>query len=524
MRAGSREKCFYDILFDIYSKYLTKKDSDELSAEADEFGKKTARFCEQLLEWRDMSRYMSAEQMVRTVCEQAGLYAFFGAVDGKEAQANLQLFFDRAQQYESAGFRGLFAFLRHMESLEANSEDLQGASVADSADCVRIMTIHKSKGLEMPVVFLAGSGKRFVKKSAEGKLLIHKELGIALDYVSYEDGVEITSPVHETVAGAIRSELLSEEMRKLYVALTRAKEKLIVTACIGNKKGELDKRAAKWEDTGLCGLAEEAADAGGFIDWIAPAAMESAAWKYEYIPCAETEYRQEEIAQKEYDRGFAAPENTGILDYKYPYAAERLKSKAAVSEFKGVVHSDAALAAKPAFLEPEGAVTGTEFGTAVHMIMELLPKEHGRNVEQINRQINSLVQKGKIRPELLRTLTADKIVKFYSSDIGMRIAAAENVFRESEFEIGADAAQLYNDPSLEGEEALLQGVIDCWFYEDGEIVLVDYKTDKVQDLEEIHQKYDIQLALYAGALEKITKKRVKEKFIYLFSRDIVIQC
>ena len=524
MRTGNRNRSFYDILFDIYSKYLAKKDGGGLSAAAEEFGKKTARFCEQLLEWRDMSRYMSAEQLVRAVCEQAGLYAFFGAVDGKEAQANLRLFFDRAQQYESAGFRGLFSFLRHMESLEANSEDLPGASVADSGDCVRIMTIHKSKGLEMPVVFLAGCGKRFNKKSAEGKLLIHKELGIALDFVSYEDGVEIASPVRETVAGAIKSELLSEEMRKLYVALTRAKEKLIVTACIGNKREELTKRAAKWEDTGIAGLAKEAANAAGFIDWLAPAAMESELWKYEYIPCGGKEAIKEEPAPQRVYTVFSAPENSAILDYKYPYAAERLKSKAAVSDFKGIEHEGVTLAAKPEFLAGDGEVTGAEFGTAVHKIMETLPKEYGTNREQINKHIISLTEKGNIRPELLRTLTADKIVKFYSSEIGRRITAAEKVYRESEFEIGVDAAALYGDSSLEGEETLLQGVIDCWFYEDGEIVLVDYKTDKVQDLEEIHQKYDIQVALYAEALEKITKKRVKEKFIYLFSRDIVIQC
>ena len=120
--------------------------------------------------------------------------------------------------------------------------------------------------------------------------------------------------------------------------------------------------------------------------------------------------------------------------------------------------------------------------------------------------------------------TADKILKFYSSELGKRYMAAEKVNQESEFEIGIDASRLTGDMSLKGEEVLLQGVIDCWFEEEDGIVLIDYKTDRVKEIDEIHQKYDIQLDLYAEALEKIAKKRVKEKFIYLFSMDCVVQC
>lgn len=522
IRISERKKSFCGAMFSIYSKYLTAKEKGILTESGAAFGERVARFCEELTEWRDMARYMSADQMVRALYERTGLYAFFGAVDNGEAQANLRLFFDRARQYEGAGFRGLFAFLRYMEKLESNSQDLSGADFANGGDYVQIMTIHKSKGLEMPVVFLAGCGKKFSSESIKGTLLPHKELGFSVDYVSFDENVEITSPVRGVISDEISAELKSEEMRKLYVALTRAKEKLIVTACIDNKNARLDERRAKWAATGLGGLRGTAGDANGFIDWIAPAAIESVNWKYEYVPCAGQKTIGTGETAEEVREIFIPKNAKEILTYDYPYAAERLKSKAAVSDFKGINHTDT-LVTKPAFMS-DGDGSGTEFGTAIHRIMETLPREQGKNTEYIKRHINALVECGDIRPELLRTINAAKVAGFYSSAIGERIIAAKEVYRESEFEIGADAGELYSAPELSGEIALLQGVIDCWFEEDGEVVLVDYKTDRVKEIDEIHQKYDIQLALYAQALEKITKKRVKEKFIYLFSRDIVIQC
>lgn len=523
IRIHENKKSFCDALFSVYSKYLTLKDEGRLTPASEMFGAKVAAFAEKLISWRDKARYMSAEGMVHMLCEQAGLYAFFGAADGEEAQANLQLFFDRAKQYESSGFRGLFGFLRHMEKLEAGSEDLPGAEFSDGGDFVRIMTIHKSKGLEIPVVFLAGCGKSFNTEDIKGALLLHKELGFSINYNSYDENISIVSPVHEVFKKAIREELLSEEMRKLYVALTRAKEKLIATACIKNDK-TLAGKLEMWSTLKGTELREKAAEAKSFNDWLAPVAMQSDNWKYEYVSDCEFEEQvtfSEEFSLEEYKLPDIERAKQ-ILSYEYPYAAQRLKSKAAVSDFKGIAHD--VLPAKPDFMTENSAGFGAEFGTAVHLIMETLPREHGRNREYVERHINALAESGQIRAEILTAVNADKILNLYNSELGGRMIAAKEVHSESEFEIGVSASRLYDDDSLEGEQVLLQGVIDCWFEEDDGIVLVDYKTDSVREIEEIHQKYDIQVALYAEALEKITKKRVKDKFIYLFSRDSVIQC
>ena len=520
VRINGRKMSFYESLCDICSKYIALKAKGKLSAGGEIFGEKAAAFVGKINEWRDKARYMSAERLVNMLFEDAGFYAFFGAAGGEEAILNLELFFDRAKQYETSGYRGMFSFLQHMERLEKSGDDLEGASFAEGGDYVRIMTIHKSKGLEIPVVFLAGGGKRFNRIDAQGKLLMHQRLGFSLDYTDYNEGVLISSPIGGIFANTIRDELLSEEMRKLYVALTRAKEKLIVTACI-KKDSKTEERLERWEALGAFGMQNEAKKANTFTDWLAPVAITSENWEFHFIRdmergCAvEREEVVQEITLPNIDRV------REMLTYTYPYAAKALKSKAAVSEFKGISHVD--MAEKPKFLSDKHT-SGTDFGTAVHKIMETLPRDRGTDREFIEEHIASLAASGDIPSELSGTFGADKIMKFFASELGKRFSAAKKVYSESEFEIGLDAGELYGDGELCGETVLLQGVIDCWFEEDDGIVLVDYKTDRVRNLDEIHQKYDIQLELYARALEKIAKKRVKEKFIYLFSLDSVVQC
>ncbi len=522
IRAHEPKKSFFDALCSVYSKYLTLKSKGNVDAGGEIFGEKVAGFVERLNLWRDKSRYMSAERMVNMLYRETGIYSFFGATDGGEATANLRLFFDRARQYEKAGYRGLFAFLRHMQKLQEGDEDLEGAGYLSGGDFVRIMTIHKSKGLEVPVVFLAGAGKKFNRKDAQGSLVMHSRLGFSMDYTDYNENVSIVSPVNDMFARTIKDELLSEEMRKLYVALTRAKEKVIVTSCIANDAKTREK-LENWQTIGSVGMRNEASGATTFTDWLAPVSMNSKNWKFEFVEsleCAKKEPLDKEITTTKEE----LPDKEkaiSILTYKYPYASVGLKSKAAVSDFKGTGKS--VMSEKPKFLSKKKA-GGAEFGTAVHKIMETLPRERGTDKQFIERHIEALVEAGHISEELLRTLNAEKIMKFYTTDLGKRFVESKSVHSESEFEIGVDAKRLTGNSSQKGEQILLQGVIDCWFEEDDGIVLIDYKTDRVQHIDEIHEKYDIQLELYAEALEKITKKTVKEKFIYLFSLDCVVQC
>ena len=509
IRSFERGKSFCGAVFSVYSKYLAKK--DELSGAAKRLGEKCAALCRALTRWRDMARYLSAEQMVRALYEQTGILAFFGAAGDEEAVANLQLFCSRAVQAEKNGFCGVFKFLQYMTRLEKNDDDLSGAQTAHD-DCVRLMTIHKSKGLEMPVVFVAGCGKKLNLK--DDKPYMHNELGIAMDYINFEAGVKITSPAAQLVYSRIKSELKSEEVRKLYVAATRAKEKLIITASMNPDSADF----AKFSGENSGGAPE---DARRYIDWVAPVARASDNWIYTVADAAPEQAALSETAA---DGDFYYIENPDrIIGFKYPYAEKNVKSKASVSEFKKIERRADFAAELPSFMAGKSG-GGARYGTAVHRILELLPTERGTDTAYIERLIGSLFEAGELDGTLKKSITPGKIAAFYSSDIGKRIARAEEVHRESEFEISADAGELYGEEELCGEQVLLQGVIDCWFEEEDGIVLVDYKTDNVNDIDEIHQKYDIQLALYARALEKITKKSVKDKIIYLFSRDIVIQC
>lgn len=510
IRACERSKSFCAAVFSVYSKYLAKK--EEISPAARRLGEKCAELCRRLTRWRDMARYMSAEQMVRMLYEQTGIYALFEVAGDEEATANLRLFCSRAAQAEKNGFCGMFKFLRYMTRLEQNDDDLPGAQTPHE-DSVRLMTIHKSKGLEMPVVFVSGCAKKLnLKNDAQ---YMHKEMGISMDYINYRTGVRIASPAAAVFEDKIRSELKSEELRKLYVAMTRAKEKLIITAALDPD----GKDYAYLAGEECCINAEDAAH---FIDWVAPVAKASDNWIFTLHRRDESQSGTGAVTICAANEIFA--ENAEeIIGFKYPYAGKKLKSKASVSEFKNIGGKSDFAAEMPEFMSNDAA-SGTRYGTAVHRILELLPAKSGEDVTVIAELIETLYRDGEIDARIKKILTPEKIAAFYASDIGRRIAAAEEIRRESEFEIITDAADLYEDESLRGEGVLLQGVIDCWFEEEDGLVLVDYKTDNVRDIDEIHQKYDTQLALYGKALEKITKKRVKDKIIYLFSRDIVVQC
>lgn len=520
IRAHERKKSFFDALCSVYSKYLLLKEQGRVTEGAELLGEKAGDLVERINLWRDKSRFMSAERMVNMLYEETGIYCFFGATDSGEAKANLQLFFDRAKQYESAGYRGLFAFLRHMEKLQEAGEDLEGAGFVAGGDFVRIMTIHKSKGLEAPVVFLSGTSKRFNMTDKAGSLLLHNRLGFSLDYINYSENVLIQSVVKDMFINTISEELLSEEMRKLYVALTRAKEKLIVTSCI-EMNAKTEEKIEEWKELGSVSMITEAENAKTFTDWLAPVSLNSENWKFEYVKemeavealTCEVKITDEVLPDKE--------KAISILSYEYPYTSSGLKSKSAVSDFKSVSHTS--MPPAPEFMGKKNNM-GAQFGTAVHKVMETMPREMAGDKDYIEKHIAVLFESGEISAELKGTINADKFMKFYTSGLGKRFLSAEKIHSESEFEVAFNAAELYNNADFDGEEVLLQGIIDCWFEEEDGIVIIDYKTDNVKEISEIHEKYDIQLELYAKALEKIAKKSVKEKFIYLFSRDCVVQC
>ena len=260
-------------------------DSEEIA-----ISEKASAFITKINRWREYSRYMSSDKLLWQLYEESDFYAYSGAIpDGEEAQANLRLLFERAKQYESGGFEGLFNFVRYMEHVEQKDTDLSSAKLAGEAhNVVRIMTIHKSKGLEFPVVFITGGGKRFNKASGDGRVLLHKDLGVAPEYVDFDAGLRAETMQRAVFKNVASAEQVSEEIRKLYVATTRAKEKLYFVATVSGKtdksgRSGLEKAVDNWKsmisDNTAIFTANEVLSASGFVDWVAPVSIASENWK-----------------------------------------------------------------------------------------------------------------------------------------------------------------------------------------------------------------------------------------------------
>lgn len=515
-------------------KELIRLNSEGLLTEQEEVitAEKASRFRDNLIRWRRYSRYMSADRLVWTLYEETDFYAFVGALHGgEEAQANLRLLFERAKQYESGGFQGLFNFIKYLEHIKKKNTDLSTAKlVGEGHNVVRIMTIHKSKGLEFPVVFICGGGKQFNKKNDESRIMLHKDYGIAMDYIDFENSYSVPTPSKFVFKAVHSSELMSEEIRKLYVAATRAKEKLYFVATVsgntsssGRPKLELEKE--KWEsfikDSKPDFTPSDVLSASGFADWVVPVAMTSPNWKVRFVRHFEVS-EQAAMCEQTIDE---APEQEinieHILDFKYPYSEiSSLPTKVSVSELKA--SRETILRPMPQFMQ-EKKTDGAYYGTAMHKVMENLIPKAEMDSGYVKALIDELVSTGKMTDTEATLINPEKIYKFYQSELGKRIISADKVYREQPFEVQVPVRYIYPEiENAEDEIIILQGVIDCYFEENGELVLVDYKTDYYKDVSEIHEKYDKQLELYSYALSTITKNNVKEKFFYLFFDDNVV--
>ena len=496
--------------------------------------KKAGDFIARLEKWRGYVKYMASDKLLWTLYEETGLYGFVGALyGGEEAQANLRLLFERAKKYEKTGYKGLFNFVRYISLLKKKSEDLSTAPmVTQNHDVVRVMTIHKSKGLEFPVVFLAGAGKRFNLRDTSGDILMHRNMGFGLDYIDFEKSIKISNVTKTIIADMIRNESISEEIRKLYVALTRAKEKLIVTATVAGKKkngrGGASELEEKWKETNSFTSGGVLA-CSSFIEWIAPAAVNSPGnWIYRNVLYSEG--AQGEMTEQE--SGIEKKAESGVdverfMKYKYPYEnSSDIPSKVSVSQLKKGLQNRAEdtvqMIPEPEFLKPEKKVKGAARGTVIHYVMQKLPLARNIDEEYVKRFVEKLEETGRLLKEEAEALDCTAIAGFYNSPLGKRILKSGEVYREVPFETEI-SADMIDESYPADEKVILQGIIDCYFEEDGEYVLVDYKSDYYSNIEEICEKYTMQLNLYADAIEKITKKRVKNKYLYLFFGDNVVE-
>ena len=511
-------------------------------------------------------------ELIQKILQLSGYGNYAAALPaGERRAANLAMLVEKAVDYEKTSYRGLFHFLRYIDKLQKYEVDFGEAdTTGENANVVRVMTIHKSKGLEFPVVFVSGLGRKMNQMDASDRLVVHPDLGLGICEISGQPRVKKNSVFRSEIADRIRRENLGEELRILYVALTRAKEKLVLTGMIKDAQ----KTFSGYTGNVLPGKPvsyRQRVRAGSYLDWILPAMLsypqkytldvvppEKIVWE-EVEQAADSRENYEELLQhidhakpellQQYDQWFS---------YRYPYQSETgKKSKYSVSELK---HASLVLqydrsegeAVVPDFLQEDRKVYVPDFareedreypaaenvnqgamrGTAVHRVMECLDfaaiadidtSDAGAVCAFVKQELDRMLANGQLPGEWYALVIPEMIEAFVESPIAPRMAAAAvrgDLYRERPF-------VMQHQMEASGETVLVQGIIDVFWMENDKIILLDYKTDRVKQAQELLMRYQTQLQLYADALSRVfstdTKKMVaEEKLIYSFHLKEVV--
>lgn len=478
--------------------------------------------------------------------------------NGELRQANLKMLFQKAKQYESSNFKGLYNFINFIDRLKLSSGDLGSAKlIGENDNVIRIMSIHKSKGLEFPVVFLSSTGKQFNLMDLNDSVLLHQEMGIGVKYIDYDKQIQYDTLSKASLRSKMLIETLSEEMRILYVALTRAKEKLIITGIKNDYQKDFLKMSEQVEryikkdgkiNTILIKKYKK------YLDWILLV--------YEYEKeknkncmllnlykkkdilnrCKKIQKEKvnviEELNKKEITKEeFKTLEK--ILNYTYPNKlATTIPTKTSVTKLKQVEQEkldigieeligkqrnledkieDVIEFPKPQFLklEEKNKLTGAQKGTLIHLCMQNLDEKVDYNLMKVKELINSLVEKQIITKIEADNINPFKILEFTKSEIWRELKTAKLIEREKPFYLNIPANTIYNE-EIE-ETILVQGVIDLYYVnKNNELILVDYKTDYIEKNKkyELVNKYKKQLELYQEAIEQSFNKKVSKKYIY----------
>lgn len=540
-----------------FLKYKEKIFINESGAE--KLAKKLSKFCDMLLQYRNMSKYSSVYEILQCIYKETKYYDIMSAMPaGEKRAANLDILLQQSIEFTENGHQGIFGFIHYIEKLNKSNIDFGEASVnSENTDSVRIMSIHKSKGLQFPVVFVAGMGKQFNLQDARKSTIIDADYGIGADYTDLDLRIKQPTLIKKFMANQIKKNTLAEEIRILYVALTRAEEKLVLT---GTAAG-IEKKTEKWRQRPDNPDMTSLLSAQTYFDWIMPTLItdnqESDNFFNVEMICQrdiimeEKQELEKDIenynmlknwdTEKVYDEGMSETIKE-YLDYIYPYSGEqKLPVKVSVTELKRMVEmkadilsdegdsfmdkSDYYVLPRAGFMKGKGKIRGAAKGTLYHLIMEHIPYDKLSDDFDFNKFVIELCENGYMTEEEAEVIDINKFKTFYKSSICRRMYQAEmngNLKREQPFMLGLPAAELYKETDANCEEVvLMQGIMDAFFEEDGEIVLVDYKTDFVKrDKEDdLVKKYKVQLDYYARALKNITGKNVKEKIIYSFALD-----
>lgn len=552
--------------------------------------KKLEKLEELLQYFRKKAQYLPIHELLYGIYEETGYYRYVSAMPaGQVRAANLDMLAEKAAAYESTSYRGVFHFIRYIEKLKSYDTDFGEASLTgEEENAVRMMSIHKSKGLEFPIVFLVGMAKKFNRMDLYRKVLIDPELGVAADYFDVQNRIRYTTLKKQVLKRRLEIENLGEELRVLYVAMTRAKEKLIMTAACSGLEKRLEKWAGKNRENMLF---TTVASAEQDLDWILmslPDDITKIITQKEPVPFgwidvrtvlleelvegevmqqAQRKLLKEELLQfdtkKEYS-SLMREQLEEVMKFQYPYEADiTLHTKMAVSELKKMTYQmdteEAAwLPTLPEFMKGTQAFLGEEEvdaellkeaekeeekkkrmaaaaarGTMYHHVLELLPLEQITQEQQedkvmlwIRQEVQKLCEAEKVTQEESKMVEHRALARFLLSELGKRMiraAKAGNLYREKQFVIGIPAKEIPNLADSD-ELVVVQGIIDAWFVEDGQIILLDYKTDRIRRGQEdvLRERYHIQLEYYKKALQQMTGMQVKETWIYSIALEQAI--
>lgn len=502
---------------------------------------RAAKFLEQMEDFRTLAAAMPSDRLIRTVFEKTGLFELVQAMPNGELRlANLRLLLEYAKRYESSGYNGLTGFLRFLDRMRRSSGDLSAAtSLTESANVVRIMSIHHSKGLEFPVCIVAGCAHRFNKESPS--VLLHPELGLGAR-LKDQTGVRYNTMPRAAVALELARDDMSEELRVLYVAMTRAKEKLILIATLNDAEKTLARLSLRLTPENrvqpyvvrsvssiadwllLCALRHPDGHAlrelAGASEEIVVPAKEK--WDIRLIR-PENEQKEEaalETIPKAEPNRALEEQIAADIDYVYPYAAlNGVCAKAAVSELTGQKFAFRyAARSRPAFLSEKG-LTPAERGTALHAYMQFA--DYRKAAADPRKELERLVAEKYLTPAQAQAIDLARAEAFFAGNLMKRIAASPRYEREVRFTAGIPAGRVKPDlkPPLSEEQVIIQGAADLLFEENEELVLVDFKTDRTKDVSALWERYRGQLELYRAAFERCTGKKVKECLLYSFYMD-----
>ena len=569
----------YEALKEVAQSGRTVEEGEEISAgesagEEAELSQKADTFLQRIGHYRDLTPFTSIRDLLQRILDDYDYLNYVTALPaGSKRRANVEMLLTKASAFEKTSYFGLFHFIRYMEQLEKYDVDYGETDTLDeNADVVRIMSIHKSKGLEFPVVFVSGLSKRFNMQDANQSLIVDMDLGVAVDYVDSARRIKNKTLRRAVLSAKMKEDNLAEELRVLYVALTRAREKLILTAV-------LDKADEKWELAQMTGQERltylDFCEAGSYMDFLLPILPKTGiavkTMRTEDLTAEEIREqlrmgdRREEL-QRVADGEVLLPgdpeENERKLmrlrerfAYQYPHPGlQKLYTKTTVSELKIAAMAEKDEAAFhtfeekevvpyiPAFRREQEKVSGAVRGSAFHRVMELLdftyvfvesglfekcPGDYETyrkrlDAERLKKRLEEFLQREtvslRLTEEYAKAVSLPKILNFLEQELAYRMWRAQEqglLYREQPFVLGIDAKRL--DPDLpEGEKVLIQGIIDVFFIEDGEIVLLDYKTDVIDSLEALWNRYNVQIQYYEEALTKLMQMPVKERILYSF--------